>query len=114
MKDYIAKLSNPAATALIGYSLVLLTVLLPIDMYRYDEETQKYVRLPYKFLPRLVLALLIALSYVPHLYSINCMVVGKCMTWSWFLAGVSIVGSVLTVLVAFLLAKGGPPAMLRG
>ncbi len=100
-------LSEPAAVALIGYSLVLLSVLLPIDMYRYDVETNKYERIPYKFFPRLVLAMLIALSYIPHLYSINCMMVGGCRTWSWFLAALSMFGSVLTVLVAFIMASSG-------
>ena len=38
------RLTTPAVVALIGYAILVFIVLLPIDMYVYDDKTDKYVK----------------------------------------------------------------------
>lgn len=79
-------LSSPAVVALIGYIILCIVVLLPYDMYIYNEESNTHEKRPYEFPFRLMILLLLLFPFILGIYSINCMVVGNCKLWSWIVA----------------------------
>jgi uncharacterized membrane protein (DUF485 family) len=99
------KLTHPAIVALVGYLILLVMVLLPFDMHTYDVNEQKYVRVPYNFPYRLLIALLLMLPFFLGVYSINCMMVGNCVAWSWIVAILTIVWAFVIAIVAFSLGS---------
>lgn len=75
------KLAKPTIIAAIAYFIMGVIVLLPMNIGEYDpayNQTQKF-DLSYRILLLLILLIPIVLS----LYSINCMVEGKCVMWSY-------------------------------
>lgn len=75
------KLEKPTVIAAIAYFIMGVIVLLPLNIGEYDpayNTTQKF-DLSYRILLLLILLVPIVLS----LYSINCMVKGKCVVWSY-------------------------------
>ena len=94
------QLTRPAAVALVGYAMLALTVLLPIDMIAYDPKHAKYVSYKYSFAQRLVLVILLLLPFALGVYSVNCMMVGKCVLYSWVVALLTLVWSAVVILLA--------------
>jgi hypothetical protein len=90
-------LTYPSVVALVGYLILIVIVLLPIDMYTYNSKTGQNVKQPYNFPYRLLIALLLLIPFFLGIYSINCMVVGNCHAWSWIVA-------ILTIIWAFVIA----------
>lgn len=80
------KLTAPAWVALVGYAILTVLVLVPFDMYVYDRKTSKYVKTPYNFAHRLLIVLILFFPYFLGVYSVNCMMVGRCEVWSWIVA----------------------------
>jgi hypothetical protein len=80
------RISSPALVALVGYALIATMVLLPINMYVWDDARQGYVKQSYDFWQRLLLVVLLSFPFILSIYSVNCMVVGDCMLWSWIVA----------------------------
>lgn len=77
----MVKLAKPTIIAAIAYLIMGIMILLPMNIGEYDPEyntTQKF-DLTYRILLLLILLIPIVLS----LYSINCMVQGKCVLWSY-------------------------------
>lgn len=77
----MVKLAKPTVIAAIAYFIMGLIILLPFKIGEYDpayNTTQKF-DLSYRILLLLILLIPIVLS----LYSINCMVQGKCVIWSY-------------------------------
>jgi hypothetical protein len=75
------RIEKPTFIAAVAYIVLAFMILLPLDIGELDpkfEKTRKY-NLWYRLLILLVMLIPITLS----LYSINCMVAGKCMTWSY-------------------------------
>jgi fumarate reductase subunit D len=91
------ELTHPAVVALVGYVALIIVVLLPFDMYTYDTQERRYVKVQYNFMYRLLLALLLMVPFFLSVYSINCMMVGDCQAWSWIVA-------ILTIIWAFTIA----------
>lgn len=99
MKFSIAK---PTAIAAIAYMIMGLIILMPLNIGNYDTkyvETRKF-DLTYRILLLVILLIPIGLS----LYSINCMVNGKCYVWSYVNATVICVWVIL-FFVASLIAS---------
>lgn len=94
---YGLQMSYPAVVALVGYLLIVLLILLPINMYSYDTSKQKYVKTEYNFGARLVLAILLLLPFLLSVYSVNCMMVGRCTLWSWVVAILTLVWAIVLV-----------------
>lgn len=94
-------ITTPAIVTLIGYAILVFIVLLPIDMYAYDESSQKYIKQEYDFLQRFLLVLLLSLPFVLSIYSVNCMMVGSCVWWSWIVAIATLVWSILVLATTF-------------
>jgi hypothetical protein len=71
------QLEKPTFLAAVAYMVMAFVVLLPLNIGELDPKPQ--YNLWYRLLIVLVMLIPIALS----LYSINCMVKGKCYTWSY-------------------------------
>ena len=95
------RITSPAVVALIGYAILVLIVLLPIDMYVYDEKTDKYVKQKYSFSYRFLVALLLLFPFLLSVYSVNCMMVGSCTLWSWVVALLTLLWAVVITVTAF-------------
>lgn len=78
------KLTNPAYAVAIGYLIVLVVILLPFNIKPVvDPEIASSLSSQYNLVERLFLVLLMVIPFGLSIYSINCFVVGKCVTWSW-------------------------------
>jgi hypothetical protein len=75
------RIEKPTFIAAVAYLVLGFMILLPLDIGDLDKnfETTKKYNFWYRCLILLVMLIPIALS----LYSINCMVAGKCTTWSY-------------------------------
>lgn len=96
-----AGFTNPAIVTLVGYAILVILVLLPVDMYTYDDVSNKYVKQRYDFLQRFLIVLLLSFPFILSIYSVNCMMVGSCVWWSWIVAVVTLVWSVLVIATTF-------------
>jgi len=95
------KITTPAAVALVAYLVMVALVMLPFDMYAYDETKQRYVKFQYSFAQRLLLVVLLIFPFLLSVYSVNCMMVGGCSIWSWIVALATILWSVIVVIMTF-------------
>lgn len=93
--------TNPAIVTLVGYAILVILVLLPVDMYTYDDVASKYVKQKYDFLQRLLIVLLLSFPFILSIYSVNCMMIGSCVWWSWIVAVVTLLWSVLVIATTF-------------
>ena len=94
------RLTSPAIVALVGYAILIFIVLLPFDMYVYDEKSGQYVKQRYSFGYRAIIALLLLFPFLLSIYSVNCMVVGDCILWSWVVALLTLLWAVLIVVAS--------------
>jgi cytochrome bd-type quinol oxidase subunit 2 len=79
-------MTPPAIVALIGYIIMAIVVLLPYDMYVYDETQHRHIKRPYNFASRVLILAMLLFPFILGIYSVNCMVVGDCKVWSWIIA----------------------------
>lgn len=90
-------MTAPAVVTLVGYGILILIVMLPVDMYNYDDKTGNYVKQKYSFWYRFLIALLLILPFALSIYSVNCMMTGNCTLWSWVVALLTLLWSVVIV-----------------
>ena len=95
----------PALVALVGYAILVFIVLLPVDMYTYDDKSGKYVKQRYSFSYRLLVALLLLFPFLLSVYSVNCMMVGNCTVFSWVVALLTLLWAVIITVTT--LSSGG-------
>ncbi len=93
-------LSKPALLASIAYVILAVMVMLPLGGT--DAERVKKMTLTQRIVLVIVMLIPIGLS----VYSINCMMVGKCYVWSWIQA-LAIAFWVLMFIVASMMAGSG-------
>ena len=107
MKDSFV-LTRPAVIAAIAYVLLGLMVLLPFNTswtVVQGESTSGdpvVVQQQQSFAYRLMLLLVMLIPIGLSIYSINCMMVGKCVVWSYIQAIVIAVWVLLFVTATFL------------
>lgn len=94
-------LSPQAVVTLVGYAILVFIVLLPVDMYTYDQKSNQYVKQKYSFGYRLLIALLLLFPFLLSIYSVNCMVVGDCQLWAWVLGILTLLWAVVITVVTF-------------
>jgi len=76
----------PAVIALIGYAIMAIIILLPFEYPVYDEKKGKKVYIKYNPGQRIVTLLLMTIPIILSVYSINCMMAGNCLVWSYVVA----------------------------
>ncbi len=95
------QMTSPAIVALVGYAILVFIVLLPLDMYTYDDKSGKYAKQRYSFGYRLLVALLLLFPFLLSVYSINCMVQGSCNLWSWIVALITLLWAIVVAVTTF-------------
>lgn len=95
------RLTSPAVVTLVGYAILVFIVLLPVDMYTYDDKTDKYIKQKYSFPYRLLIVLLLMFPFLLSIYSVNCMMVGKCTLWSWVVALLTLLWAIVITVTTF-------------
>jgi len=96
----LTTLTYPAIVAIVGYVILAIVVLLPFDMYTYDEKNNTYVRNPYRFGNRFLIMILLLFPFFLGVYTINCMMVGECRVWSWIVAAATLLWSFIVIITA--------------
>jgi hypothetical protein len=95
------RLTSPAVVTLVGYAVLVFIVLLPVDMYTFDEKSDQYVKQKYSFGYRMLIALLLLFPFLLSVYSVNCMMVGDCQLWSWVVALLTLLWAVVITVSTF-------------
>ena len=95
------RITPPALVTLIGYAILVFIVLLPFDMYTYDERSQQQVKRQYRFSYRLLVALLLLFPFLLSVYAVNCMMVGNCRIFSWIVALLTLLWAIIITVTTF-------------
>lgn len=75
------RLEKPTIIAAVAYLVMTFVVLLPLKIGDYDPKYESDGK--YNFGYRLMLLVILLIPIALSLYSINCMVAGKCLIWSY-------------------------------
>jgi len=95
-------LYTPAVIAAVAYIIMALVIILPFDVPMYDEATDQDIVIKYDFTQRLIILLLSAIPVVLSVYSINCMMGGQCVVWSYVVAIVTVIYITIFVITALM------------
>lgn len=95
-------LSAPAYIAAIAYVIMVLTILLPFEFPSVDEVTGEEYIVKYDLGQRLIALLLMTIPIALSIYTINCMVTGNCMLWSYVVAIVTVIWVAIFVITAMM------------
>lgn len=96
------KLQAPAYIAGVAYVIMVLTILLPFEFPAYDEVTGEEYIVKYDLSQRLIALLLMTIPIALSIYTINCMVTGNCMLWSYVVAIVTVLWVAIFVITAMM------------
>lgn len=101
MQDKLG-LTMPAAITLLAYVIMGIILLLPFEYPVYDERTGKTFVTKYDLGQRLLMVILMTIPVALSVYTVNCLVTGKCMTWSYVIALITVFWVALFVLAAII------------
>lgn len=73
-------LTRPAVLAMVAYLVLAFAILLPLDGFQSCRTNDPTC---YNFEKRLMTVVLMLIPIGLSIYSIQCMMVGKCVLWSW-------------------------------
>lgn len=96
------KLTTPALIAFVGYIILAFVVILPFKYPVVDEATGQEVVVHYNFSHRLIVLMVMAIPIALSVYSINCMMVGECVVWSYIVSIVGLYWVALFVILAIM------------
>lgn len=97
MDGIFSSLSKPAVLASIAYLIMAFAIILPLGVTEKDGPK-------YSFGKRLLVVFLLIIPIGLSIYSINCMVAGKCHVWAW-IQGIAISFWVLLFIVASMVSN---------
>jgi hypothetical protein len=95
------KLSSPAYMTFIAGLVLAIVIILPTNIKVYDPDTDKISIIEYDIKKRLIMLLFLSLPMAIHIYSVNCMVVGSCNIFAWFVAALILLWVVAFSVIAF-------------
>lgn len=95
-------LYTPAVMAAVAYIIMALVIILPFDYPVYDASSDTEIILKYDFTQRLIILLLSAIPIALSVYTINCMMGGKCVVWSYVVAIVTLIYITIFVITALM------------
>jgi hypothetical protein len=97
---------TPAIIAFVGYLIMALVILLPFEYPVYDEVNDKTYIVKYDFGQRLLTLLLMSIPIALSVYTINCMMAGQCVVWSYVVSIMTVLWIALFVIAAFVYTFG--------
>lgn len=95
-------MTTPAVIALIAYIVLAFVIILPFEFPVTDQETGKEYVVKYDFAQRLIVLLLMMIPIALSVYTINCMMAGNCILWSYVVSFLSVFWIALFVIMAIL------------
>jgi hypothetical protein len=98
----MVKLSAPAYMTLIAALIMAVVILLPTSIRIYDPDTDSVNVVEYNLKKRLVMLLFLSLPMAIHIYSVNCLTVGSCNLFAWFVASLIVLWVIAFVIIAFI------------
>jgi hypothetical protein len=98
----MSKLSSPAYMTLVAALVLGIVILLPTNIRVYDPDTDDVRILEYNLKKRLVMLLFLSLPMAIHIYSVNCLTVGSCNLFAWFVASLIVLWVIAFVIIAFI------------
>lgn len=93
-------LSRPAYLAAVAYLIMAIIILLPFNINSAMGSEESDVTTSYKLTQRLHMLSLLIIPIGLSVYSINCYVVGKCVTWGYINAILIVIWVLLFVLAS--------------
>lgn len=94
------KMYIPATIAFIGYIVMAVFVILPFEYPVYDEVKDSTYIVKYNLGQRLITLLLMTIPIALSIYTINCMMAGQCVVWSYIVSVTTVLWIALFVLSA--------------
>lgn len=95
------KFSTPAIISLVAYIILALVIILPFEFPVTDERTNEVIIVKYNLVERLIVLLLLFIPIALSVYTINCMMTGNCVIWSYIVSLISVFWVILFVISAF-------------
>ncbi len=96
------KLRAPAFIAAAAYLVLVVVILLPFEFPAYDELTGEEYIVKYDVGQRVIALLLMTIPIVLSIYTINCMVAGNCLVWSYVVSIVTVIWVAIFIITALL------------
>ena len=93
-------LYTPTIIAFVGYIILAVTIILPFEYPVYDEVNDTTYIVKYDFGQRVLMLLLMTIPIVLSIYSINCMMGGNCVLWSYVVSIITIIWVAIFVIAA--------------
>ena len=97
---YGMNLTMPAVIAFVAYIVLALVIICPFDLPAVDQETGKDYIVKYDFSQRLIVLLLMTIPIALSVYTINCMMAGNCVLWSYVVSVITAFWVILFVITA--------------
>jgi hypothetical protein len=91
----------PTLIALIAYIILAVIIILPFDFPVRSENGRKYI-VKYNFWQRFLTILLMIIPVALSLYTINCLMSGNCVIWSYAVTAVTAVWVLIFAIMAAL------------
>lgn len=95
-------MTTPAIIALIAYVVLAFVIILPFEFPVVDQETGEEYIVKFDFAQRLIVLLLMLIPIALSVYTINCMMAGNCVLWSYVVSFLSVFWIILFVIMAVL------------
>ena len=95
-------MTTPAIIALIAYIILAFVIILPFEFPVINQETGEEYIVKYDFAQRLIVLLLMSIPVALSVYTINCMMAGKCILWSYVVSFLSVFWVILFIITAII------------
>ena len=95
-------LTTPALIAFVAYIILALVIILPFEFPMTDEKTGETRVIQYNLGDRLIALMLLLIPVALSVYTINCMMAGNCVLWSFAVSIISVFWVVLFVISALI------------
>lgn len=97
-------LSIPAFISAVAYVVMCIVILLPFNIPEYDENDLNTdpIAPQYNFGYRIILLLILLIPFGLSIYSVNCMMTGGCVIWSYIQCILIVLWVLLFITMIFL------------
>jgi len=97
-------LSIPAFISAVAYIIMCVIILLPVNIPEYDDDGQNIdpIAPQYNFGYRILLLLILLIPFGLSIYSVNCMMTGGCVVWSYIQSILIVLWVLLFIVMIFL------------
>lgn len=100
-------LTMPAVIAFVAYLILAFVIVMPFEFPITDDRTGKQYIVKYNLTQRLVVLLLMLIPIALSVYTINCMMAGNCLVWSYTVSFITVfwIGLFVITVLAYTMKK---------